>query len=103
MSKPKIDGVIEAVHYNKEGFVEWVRAYLRRGPTFSDRILLDRVSLIENLKSGKHYFAGYRIPLMASTFETRKPVQLIKKDDREILVTGDLEVDKDFLEGIPII
>ena len=52
MAKVKYDGVIEAVHYAADGQVEWVRAYLRRGPAFSDRIMLDRQTLIEDLKAG---------------------------------------------------
>ncbi len=97
----KFDGVIEAVRYKPDGQVDWVRAYLRRGPTFSDRFILDRATLIEHLKSGKHYLAGKRIPSMASTFELDKPLVLALKDGREVLVSGGLQSDKDNLAGIP--
>ena len=69
MAKPKIDGVIEAVRYKPDGQILWVRAYLRRGSTYSDRILLDRQELIELLKSGKSFVSGARVELMASTFQ----------------------------------
>ena len=56
----KIDGVIEAVRYNPNGQIALVRAYERRGATFSDRVLLDRKTLLERLKSGKNFSIGQR-------------------------------------------
>ena len=50
----KFDVVIEAVRY-KSGKIELVRAYERRGPSFSDRVLLDRKTLLERLKDGKTF------------------------------------------------
>ena len=101
MAKQKFDGVVEAVHYKPDGQVDWVRTYLRRGPIFSDYILLDRQTLVEHLKSGKQYVAGRRIPQLASTFEVTKPLHVIRNDGEEILVTGDLRSNKDKLEGVP--
>jgi hypothetical protein len=103
MSKSKFDGVIEAVHYTPDGRVAWVRAYLRRGPTFSDRVMLDRAALIDDLKSGKKYMAGRRIELQASTFELASPIQVAQCNGDEILVTGDRQADRDRLEGVPVI
>ncbi len=103
MAKVKYDGVVEAVHYRPDGQVEWVRTYLRRGPTFSDYILLDREALIEHLNSGKKYYSGRRIPLLASTFEISSQVKLIKKNGSEILVTDDQESDQDCLKNVPVI
>jgi hypothetical protein len=103
MAKQKFDGVIEAVHYKPDGQVDWVRTYLRRGPTFSDYILLDRQTLIEHLKSGKKYMVGERIPQLASTFEVTQPVKVIQNGSRDILVVGDIQSDQDRLEGVPVI
>jgi hypothetical protein len=103
MARTTFDGVIEAAHYKPDGQVDRVRAYLRRGPTFSDRIMLNRSTLIEHLKSGKRYLTGKRIPFMASTFQVDQPLQITQKDGREILVTAGLQTDKDCLAGIPII
>lgn len=103
MAKPKFDGVIEAVRYKPDGQVDWVRAYLRRGPTFSDRVLLDRQTLIEHLKSGKRYLAGKRVRLMASTFEVSEPLQVLQVDGAEVLVTGERRSERDSLEGVPLI
>ena len=103
MAKTKVDGVVEAVHYNPDGKVKWVRAYLRRGKTFSDIVLLDRQTLAEYLKSGQRFMAGRRIPFQASTFEFTKPLRLIQQDKQDVLVTGDVEANKDCLEGVPVL
>ncbi len=103
MAKPKFDGIVEAVHYKPDGQVKWVRAYLRRGPTFSDRLLIDRQELVDQLKAGKSFLAGKRIERMASTFETSVPLRLVQKDGRDILVTGETQSDRDRLEGVPLV
>lgn len=103
MAKPKYDGVIEAVRYQPDGKIQWVRAYVRRGPIFSDRLLVDRSALIEQLKAGKNYMAGRRIPLMAGTFEVSKPVHLVQKDGVEVIATGETQGDRDGLENVPIV
>ncbi len=103
MAKVKFDGVVEAVHYNPDGKIKWVRAYLRRGKTFSDIVLLDRQALAEQLKSGKRFMAGKRIALMASTFEVSRPIRLAKQDGQEVLVTGDKSASKDSLDGVPVV
>ena len=103
MAKPKYDGVVEAVHYGPDGQVDWVRVFERRGPTWSDRIILKRGDFIQKLKAGKKYFAGKRIPQMAGTFEVTVPVQLVSDGGREILSAGDKKAEKDDLEGVPLI
>ena len=93
MAKSKrIDGVIEAVRY-KNGQIAVVRAYERRGPTYTDIIHLDRKTLIHRLQEGKQFFTGQRENLKASTFSLGKRVEVInhfvttragsKKDDIE--------------------
>ena len=54
MAGMKYDGVIEAARYAPDGRILMVRAYERRGATFSDRVLLDRNTLVEQLKKDKH-------------------------------------------------
>jgi hypothetical protein len=103
MAQPKVDGVIEAVHYTVDGTVVWVRAYERRGPTFSDRVLISREDLIARLKSGKKYFAGQRKKLEASTFELAGAVRLEQTGGRDILAVGQGKSGQDFLEGVPVI
>ena len=53
MAKINYDGVLEAAHFKPDGQLDWVRVYVRRGPIFSDRILLSRQAFIEQLKGGQ--------------------------------------------------
>jgi hypothetical protein len=103
MVKAVVDGIVQAVRYDSGGQVDWVRAYLRRGPTWSDTILLDRENLVKEIKAGKQFRTGKRVPLMGGTFETHAPLRLIEKDGREILVTGELQAVTDNLEGVPLV
>ncbi len=103
MGRQKIDGVMECVRYKPNGEVEWVRAYERRGATYSDHVLLKREMLIERLKSGKKFMVGSRTSLMASTFDVTLPVRLFQTGDKEVLVTGDKHANQDHLVGVPII
>jgi hypothetical protein len=95
----KYDGVIEAVRY-KSGKIDLVRAYERRGATFSDHILLDRKTLLERLALGKLFVTGQRQEYLASTFDIGKPVNLVGNDDKKFLTTS-AQADHDELEGVP--
>ena len=103
MARQKFDGVVEVVHLKPDGQVDWVRAYLRRGAAFSDHIKLDRSTLVEQIKSGKRYLTGKRIPLMAGSFEVDQPLRVVPKNGKEVLVTGELQSEQDRLEGVPVI
>jgi hypothetical protein len=103
MAKSKFDGVVEAVHYQPDGQVGWVRAYLRRGKIFTDRTMLDRQTLVEQLKSGKRYLVGERVPLMGGTFDVSSPLRVLQINGREVIVSSDTSAEKDHLEGVPII
>jgi hypothetical protein len=98
MSK-KIDGVIEAVRY-KNGQISMVRAYERRGATFSNHVLVDRKTLLERLQKGQQYVTGSREELHASTFTIGKSLMIVKQDDRELLATND-KATRDELEQVP--
>jgi hypothetical protein len=103
MAKVKFDGVVEAVHYQPDGQVAWVRAYERRGATFSDHVLIDRQNLIQRLKRGKRFVVGRRIPSLASTFEISTPVQVVQVDGKELLATPGIQAGRDTLPGVPVI
>lgn len=96
----KIDGVIEAVRY-KNGQIVVVRAYERRGATYSDRIVLDRRTLIERLQKGQQFISGSRQDLLASTFTLAKPIKLIEVEGREVIATSENSA-KDELENVPL-
>ncbi len=95
----KIDGVIEAVRF-KNGQIFSVRAYEKRGFTFSDRLVLDRKMLLERLQKGQAFIAGSRQDLMASTFKLSKPILLVKSDGREFIATSE-NATRDELENVP--
>jgi hypothetical protein len=97
----KIDGVIEAVRYNPDGQIALVRAYERRGVTYSDRVLLDRKTLLERLKAGKNFITGQRKEFLASTFEPGKTVKAVSQNGNEILTTREDASHHDELEGTP--
>lgn len=97
----KFDGVIEAVRY-KDGQIEVVRVFERRGAAFSDRVLLTRREFLERLQKGKNFFVGKRREFLASTFEVQeKPVQVLDRDGRQIISTR-AEADHDELEQAPV-
>ena len=97
----KIDGVIEAVRYNPDRQITLVRAYERRGVTYSDRVLLDRKTLLERLKAGKNFITGQRKEFLASTFETGKTIKVVSQNDDEFLTTREDGAQRDELEGTP--
>lgn len=83
----KFDGVVEAVRY-KNGQIEIVRTFERRGSAFTDRIMLNRHEFLNRLKKGKKYFVGQRKEFLAGTFEVQdKPVQILERDGKEIIAT----------------
>ena len=108
-SKPKykqrrdLDGVIEAAHFNPDGKLAWVRAYERRGPTWSDVVLLDREALVQRLKQRKRFYVGSRREFWASEFDVTLPVRLVENYRNTVLVTGRGRAQQDRLEGIPVV
>lgn len=96
----KMDGVIEAVRY-KNGQIVMVRAYERRGASFSDRVLIERKDLLERLRKGKTFVTGTRKELLASTFESGKPLQVVSRDGKEFIATRD-GAERDELEQVPV-
>jgi hypothetical protein len=103
MAKLKLDGVVEAVRYKPDGKIAWVRAYERRGPTYSDHVLISREELIQRLKSGKNYYAGQRVLRNASTFEISAPLRLVVANGSEVVVAGDESANRDMLKGVPLV
>ena len=99
MALKKPDGIIEAVHI-QDGRIAAVRAFERRGATYSDRTILQRKELLERLKQGRKFVTGRRLELMASTFETGAAVQAIQQNGSELIATRS-DATKDELEGVP--
>ena len=97
----KFDGVIEAVRYDPEGQIALVRAYVLRGVTYSDRVLLDRETLLERLKEGKKFTTGQRKEYWGSTFDFGKTVKALGKDGKDFLTTREDASQRDELEETP--
>ena len=97
----KIDGVIEAVRYNKVGQITLVRGYELRGVTYSDRILLDRSTLLERLKEGRKFSTGQRKEFWGSTFDLGKAVEVVSKDGKDFITTQGNASTHDELEETP--
>lgn len=96
----KQDGVVEAVRY-KNGQIVAVRAYERRGSSYSDRVLIDRKDLLERIKKGKLLVVGTRKELLASTFEAGKSLRVVSRDGKEFIATLD-SAERDLLEHAPV-
>ena len=101
MARSKIDGVIEAVRYDKDGRILLVRAYERRGTAYSDRVLIDRAKLLEKLKKGQKFFTGQRKEYWAGTFELGKSVERLAFHDKEFITTAG-QSGRDMLENTPL-
>jgi hypothetical protein len=97
MASKKVDGVVEAVRYAPDGKVALVRIYERRGPAFSDRILLDREQFAAVLQGKKRFVAGKRLAFYGATFETGAEIRLVNGYIQSELGTGE----RDDLKGVP--
>jgi len=103
MAKVDYDGVVQAVHYDDQGQVKWVRAFLRRGPVWSDLVQMERDDLVDKINSGLRFRTGERLPYLGGTFETAYPLNLVKVNNHQVLVAGDEQAEMDSLEGVPLI
>jgi hypothetical protein len=102
MANKKFDGVIEAVRYTSTGQIDFVRAYEWRGMAFSDRVLLDRKTLLERLKARKRFVTGQRQVLLGGTFDSARAVDLVQHEGREFVSTR-ANAASDELEGVPVL
>jgi hypothetical protein len=106
MTRPKYDGVIEAVRYSPDGKLMLARAYERRGPAFSDRVLLDREELLQRLDSGEKFVTGQRVPYMGGKFEVSAKVRLVRGNDDAVWLIDDKAdphgTERDLLKSAPL-
>jgi hypothetical protein len=99
---PKFDGIIESVRYDADGRIDAVRVYERRGPTWSDRVVMKRDVLIDRMKSGKKFYSGTRQPHLAGTFEVNAELRLAGKPGEEVVITRSSSSECDRLDGVPV-
>jgi hypothetical protein len=98
MSQKKLDGIIESVRFNSQGRISCVRAYLRRGVVWSDRVILDRQELADRLTQGKRFATGERTLYKGSVFKTNLMVNQVAG---AILTAGQTSAG-DLLSGVPV-
>ena len=104
MAKIKFDGILEAAHFNQDGQLVWVRVYERENAGFTDRIILSREEFIKQLEAGKRYMLGERVLNLGGTFNVSQPVNLVKKDGKQLIVVGDSQdASQDELTMVPIL
>ena len=101
MASKKIDTIIEAVRYTPEGKVALVRIYERLGPAYSDRKLLTRDQLLEQLRAKKLLVAGRRIERMGTSFETGVEIRLVTTVAGEYIQSSAGSGERDDLKGVP--
>ena len=95
MSLQKFDFLIEAVHYNDDGKIAYVRGYERRGPTYSDCILLTRQQLQDLFAIKKVVVTGKRLPYLGSSFQVSDQVKLSGS-----VISNQANASQDSLSGV---
>ena len=103
IKKKPYDGVVVAAHYTPQGEIDWVRAFVRHGFVFSDRMDLDRETLIKFLREGKKFKTGERITYQGNDFRVHDDIQIIENNSDIIIVAGKASTNQDSLENVPII
>ena len=98
MTSRKVDGIIEAVRYTPGGKIAVVRVYERHGVVWSDRILIGRQELSEQLSHGKRFVVGERKTYLGSMFDTGSTVRQLQ----DFIVTEGQAGERDLLNGVPI-
>ena len=97
------DGVVVAVRYSSQGEIEWVRAFERHGFVFSDRELMDRETLVQNLREGRRFKTGKRMIYQGNDFKIDEDIRLIENDSDCVIVAGSGSPNQDSLGNLPII
>jgi hypothetical protein len=103
MKKRSPDLIIEAAHFMPNGQLDYVRAYQKRGATYSDCLLLKRGQLVELIDGGLKAATGQRIHLMGNKFTRIIPVKLVSFNNHITFTTGDPVAGQKDLPDIPTI
>lgn len=103
MNRYKADLIIEAVHHKRNGQIDFVRAYQKRGATYSDCLLVERKELLESIVLGMRVFIGQRVPFWGTVFSELAPVRLQTIHNKQTIVTTTSNVNQKELAEAPII
>jgi hypothetical protein len=99
----KYDAVVVAVRLEETGRIDWLRAFERRGPTWSDGVKISRAEAIERIRSGDQFVTGERIIYQAGTFTTFDPILVEEQDGEACLVSGAKNGLGDSLANVPLL
>ena len=55
IKKKPYDGMVVAARFTHKGEIDWVRAFIRHGFVFSDRLSMDRETLLTHRRDGKRF------------------------------------------------
>lgn len=100
IARKPVDVVLVAARYAEASVLLAAQAYERRGPVWSDIVLLDREALIGRLRSRKRVFTG-RTRDLSGDFDVLSPVRLIETPGAVVLRADGRESTGDDL-GLPI-
>jgi len=103
MKRNKVDLIIEAVHHKRNGQIDFVRGYQKRGATYSDCFLVKRQELVDMITKGMKVSIGQRVILMGSTFSELTPVRVVIINDKATLMTSRSIAERKELTEVPIL
>lgn len=101
--RPEYDVVVVAARFEKPGKIAWVRAFERRGPTWSDRRMIQREDLIERIRAGERFVTGERIQFEAGSFKTGETIRVEDHNGAALLLAGSGNGSVDSLDGVPVV
>jgi hypothetical protein len=95
-----LDVVVVAARYAPDQSLATAQAYERRGPVWTDLVLLDRRTLIERLRSGKKVGVGQPLAVPGD-FAVRTRLVLGRENGHEVLRAAGTGSNGDDL-GVPL-
>ena len=100
-ARKDFDLIIVAARYQAEdGLLDIAQTYARRGPIWGDVELLERVQIVELIKSGRRIVTGSLAELQGD-FDVVGTLNLVAKNGSERLVVGEGTPQEDELQ-IPL-
>ncbi|MBN1267014.1 MAG: hypothetical protein JXA25_16095 [Anaerolineales bacterium] len=100
-AKKKVDVILVAVKLSENGQMDFARGYLRRGPVWSDLVLLQREQLIERLQTGEKVYTGAETD-MVGDFEIHEQLQIETVNGKDLFIIGNEKATAEDL-GLPLL
>jgi len=101
ITRKPVDLVLVAARFAGDtSLLSWAQAYERRGPIWTDILLLDREQLISRLRAKKRVFTG-RPRELSGDFDVISPVRLMQAAGTSVLRADGRDAPGDDL-GLPL-